>query len=76
MLRFPDGRVVVLPRKAKDFRAAMRLLGYHPQLTQQLRGPTFGPNDTARILETYLRWKPAGFATPARWAAPPVEASR
>lgn len=74
MLHFPDGKAVVLPKKPKDFRAAMLLLvGDHAQLAEQLRGTSFSPADAPQILDMYLRWKPAGFNTAALWAAPPVE---
>lgn len=69
MLRFPDGKVLVLPRKPKDFRAAMlKLVGDQPRLAEQLRGSDLEPVHTRQILDAYLRWKPTGFDTTASFA--------
>ncbi len=72
LLRFVDGKAAVLPKKPRDFRAAMLLLvGDHPILAQQLKGgeSALQPEHLRQILEVYLRWKPAGFDTTAFFAA-------
>ncbi|GAB3831616.1 hypothetical protein [Hymenobacter jeollabukensis] len=69
MLRFPDGKVLVLPIKPKEYRAAMlKLVGDQPKLAEQLRGNELEPVHTRLILDTYLRWKPTGFDTTASFA--------
>ncbi|RTQ50789.1 hypothetical protein EJV47_09210 [Hymenobacter gummosus] len=73
VLRFPDGRAVALPKKPKDFRAAMLLLvGDQPKLAEQLRGNELEATHARQILDVYLRWKPAGFDPTALLAAAPA----
>jgi hypothetical protein len=73
VLRFPDGQAVALPKKPKDFRAAMLLLvGDQPRLAEQLRGNELEATHARQILDVYLRWKPAGFDPTALLAAAPA----
>lgn len=73
LLRFPDGRAVVLPSKPKDFRAAMlKLVGDHPKLGAQLQTNELEPMYLRSILATYLQWKPAGFDPTALLAEQPA----
>lgn len=73
LLRFPDGRAVVLPRDPKGFRAAMLLLvGDQPNLADQLRTNELDASHARQILTVYLRWKPTGFDPTALLAATPA----
>ena len=73
LLRFPDGRAVVLPKDPKGFRAAMLLLvGDQPNLAAQLRTNELNATNAQQILSVYLRWKPTGFDPTALLAAMPA----
>lgn len=73
VLRFPDQTAVALPLRQKDYQQAMlALVGDYPALATQLRTGQLEASHTAQILETYLRWKPAGFDLTTLLAARPA----
>ena len=77
LLRFPDGKAVVLPRKGRNFRAAaLKLVGDHPGLVRQLTDGYYDVSYMRDVLEQYLLLKPSGFQAATDSSLPQTGAAK